>query len=135
MSTTLIGQPSLGPLWPLQSLFPIQGQGSPWHINNPFSHQMFTIGSPLPSCHDPNLEFVTKTRAYKGEGQEWSLGVTFNALESVRRCEGMNPHIPKWAPTLGVRVPMDFQIFKERLKGSKLIGLKNSLYHWKAFRI
>jgi hypothetical protein len=30
---------------------------------------------------------------------------------------------------------MDFQIFKERFQGSKLIGLKNSLYHWKTLRM
>jgi len=96
---------------------------------------MFTIGSPLPSCHDLNLEFASKTKAYKGEGQEGSPRVIFNVLENIRRCEGMNPHTPKWAPTMGVRVPMDFQIFRERLKGSKFIGLKNSLYHWKALKI
>ncbi len=43
----------------------------------------------------------------------------------------MNPHTPKWASTLGVGVPMDFRIFKGRLQGSKLIGLKSSLYHQK----
>jgi hypothetical protein len=43
----------------------------------------------------------------------------------------MNLDTPKWAPTLGVGVPMDFRIFKERLQGSKLIRLKTSLYHWK----
>jgi hypothetical protein len=26
---------------------------------------------------------------------------------SVRECEGMSAHIPKWAPTLGVGVPME----------------------------
>lgn len=36
----------------------------------------------------------------------------------------MNAHTPKWAPTLGVRISMDFQFFKEQLKGSKLIGFK-----------
>jgi hypothetical protein len=33
---------------------------------------------------------------------------------------------------LGVGVPMDFQIFKAQLQGSKPIALKSSLYHWKA---
>jgi hypothetical protein len=28
---------------------------------------------------------------------------------------------------------MDFRIFKEQLQKFKLIGLKFSLYHWKAF--
>jgi hypothetical protein len=108
---------------------------SPWHINNPSSHHMFAIGSPLPSCHNLNLEFVTKVRAYKGASQKWSPRVAFNAPKSIGGCEGMNPHTPKWAPTLGVRIPMDFQIFREWMKGSKLIGLKNSLYHWKVLGI
>ncbi len=47
----------------------------------------------------------------------------------------MNPHIPKWASTLGIKVPMDFQIFRGRLQGSKLIELKTSLYKWKALEI
>jgi hypothetical protein len=46
-------------------------------------------------------------------------------------CEGMNLHIPKWTPTLGVGVPMDSRIFKENSQGSKPIGLKLYLYHWK----
>jgi hypothetical protein len=46
-------------------------------------------------------------------GQEGNMGVTFHALGSARKCEGMNPHTPKWAPTLGVGVLMDFQIFRE----------------------
>jgi hypothetical protein len=75
---------------------------------------------------------VTKAKACKGVGQKGSLRVVFHALENVWECEGMNPHTPKWAPTLGVGVVMDFKIFKERLQGSKLIGLKSFLYHWKA---
>jgi len=46
----------------------------------------------------------------------------------------MNPHTPKGASTLRIEVLVDFQIFKEQLQGSKLNGLKNSLYHWKAPR-
>jgi len=43
----------------------------------------------------------------------------------------MNPHIPKGASTLGLGVSMDSQIFKDQLQGSKFIGLKSYLYHWK----
>jgi len=43
-------------------------------------------------------------------------------------------HIPKQAPPLGVGVPMDFWIFRERFQGSKFIRLKSSLYHWKALK-
>jgi hypothetical protein len=46
-----------------------------------------------------------------------------NEPRSARECEGMNPHTPKWASTLEVVVPMDSQIFKGWLQGSKLIGL------------
>jgi hypothetical protein len=59
-------------------------------------------------------------------------GVTFHAPKNARECEGMNPHARKWAPTLGIGIPMDFRIFKGQLQGSKFIGLKYSLYHWKA---
>jgi hypothetical protein len=58
-------------------------------------------------CHNLSLEFTTKARAYKSARQVWSLGVTFHAPESVRKCEGMNPHTPKWSPTLGIGVLMD----------------------------
>jgi hypothetical protein len=45
---------------------------------------------------------MTKARACKGANQKLSLGVTFHVLENARECEGMNPHTPKWAPTLGI---------------------------------
>jgi hypothetical protein len=80
-------------------------------------------------CRNPNLGPATKTKACKGVGQEWSLGITFHAPRNVGECEGMNPHIPKWIPILGVRVLMDSQIFKGWLQSSKLTGLKSSLYH------
>ncbi len=81
---------------------------------------------------NPSLGFATKARACKGVSQEGIPGVTFHAPKSVGKCEGMNPHIPKGAPTLGVGVPVDSQIFKEKLQESKPIGLKRFLYHWKA---
>jgi hypothetical protein len=80
---------------------------------------------------NPSLGFATKARACKGAGQEGSMGVTFHGLGNVGKCEGMNPRTLKWAPILGFGVPMDFQNFKEQLQGSKPIGLRISLYHWK----
>jgi hypothetical protein len=70
------------------------------------------------TCCNPNLGLVNKVRACKGVGQEKSLGVTSHVPESVGECEGMNLHTPKWAPTLGVGVSMDSQIFREWLQGS-----------------
>jgi hypothetical protein len=46
--------------------------------------------------------------------------------KSERKCEGMNPHTPKGVPTLGVRVPVDSQMFKKQLQGSKPIGQNTS---------
>jgi hypothetical protein len=67
----------------------------------------------MPMCRDLNLRLMIKVRVCKGVGQEWSAGVTFHAPDSVGRREGMNLHVPKWAPTLRVGVPMDSQIFRE----------------------
>ncbi len=93
------------------------------------------IHGPLQSlnnvCRNPSLGLTTKARGCKGVGQEWSPGITFHAPKNVGKCEGMNPHTPKWTLALGVVVLMDSQIFKGRLQGSKLIALKISLYHWK----
>jgi len=70
---------------------------------------------------NPSVGFATKAKACKIAGQEGSLGVTSHALKSVGKCEGMNPHTLKGTPTLGIRVLVDSQIFKERLQGSKPI--------------
>ncbi len=83
-------------------------------------------------CRNLSLGLVTKARAYKSAGQEGSPGDTFHAPENAKECEGMNPHTHKGIPTLGIGVPMDSQIFIEQFQGLKLIGLKRSLYHWKA---
>jgi len=53
-------------------------------------------------------------------------------FKSVKECEGMNPHTPKWTPNWGVRVLMESWIFKEGFQGSELIRLKSYLYHFKA---
>jgi len=57
--------------------------------------------------HETIGTIVTKVRAYKGACQEGSPGVTSHAPKSVKECEGTNLHTHKWAPILGVKVPMD----------------------------
>jgi len=52
------------------------------------------------NCRNPNLRLVTKARACKVAGQE-------RKPKSERKCEGMNPHTPKGASTLGLGVPMN----------------------------
>jgi hypothetical protein len=46
--------------------------------------------------------------------------------KSAGKCEGMNPHSPKWVPILGVGVSRDSWSFKEQFDGSKHIWLKRS---------
>jgi len=65
-------------------------------------------------------------------GQEGSPRVTPHAFGSVGKCEGVNLHTSKGASTLGIGVLVDSRIFKEQLQGSKLNGLRSSLYQWKA---
>jgi hypothetical protein len=81
-----------------------------------------------------SLGLATKARACKGAGQEGSSGVTSHASGSVRECEGINPHTPKGAPTLGVGVQVDFRIFKKQFQGSKPTGFKSYLCHWEFLR-
>jgi hypothetical protein len=67
---------------------------------------------------------MTKARACTGASQEWSPRITLHAFESLGKCEGMNPHTPKWAPILGVGAPMDSWIFRGQLQGWKFIDWK-----------
>jgi hypothetical protein len=80
-------------------------------------------------CCNLNLGLATKARACKGVGQEEARESHFmllGAQKSVRECTLTLPsELPLWE----FGVLMDSQIFRERLKGSKPIGLKNSLYH------
>jgi len=52
-----------------------------------------------------------------------------HAPGSARKCEGIDPHTPKATPTLRIGVPMDSQMFRNRLQGLKPNGLKSFLYH------
>jgi hypothetical protein len=74
---------------------------------------------PKHMCRNPSLGLATKAKAYKVAGQEGSLGVMSHAFGTARKCEGIDPHTPKGTPTLGVGVPMDSQMFKERFQKSK----------------
>jgi hypothetical protein len=84
-------------------------------INNMLTKKITFTLLGVQECHDFNLGFTTKIKACKGAGQEWNLGVTFHDLGNVEECEGMNPHTPKWASTLGVEVLMYFRILRKQL--------------------
>jgi len=77
------------------------------------------------NCHNPSLGLATKVRACKVVGQEGSPGVKPHALGSARECERIDPHTPKGIPTLGVGVPVDSWMFREKLQGSKLNVLRS----------
>jgi hypothetical protein len=64
--------------------------------------------SKMALCYNPNLGLTTKARACEGADQVRNPKVTFHGPKSARKCEGVNPHTPKWTPTLGVGVLVDF---------------------------
>jgi hypothetical protein len=68
-------------------------------------------------------------RPRQGLAKVWAENETWESHFMFWEYEGMNPHTSKWTPTLGIRVPMNSQIFKEQFQGSKLIILKKKLYH------
>jgi hypothetical protein len=82
-------------------------------------------------CCNLSLGLATKARGCKVTGQERSSGGRPHALGSAREGEGIDPHIPKGTPTLGVGVPMDSRTFREKFQASKPNGLRSYLYHWK----
>ncbi len=86
-------------------------------------------------CRNLSLGLATKARAYKGANQEGSPGLTSHAHGSAKECEVMNPHTPKWSPILGVRVPMDYQIFRGQMQGSKTIGFNFLIHNWKSIEM
>jgi hypothetical protein len=75
---------------------------------------------------------MTKARICKVTSQEGSSGVTFSAPKSVKKCEGMNPHTPKWTPILGVGVPNWLPNIQKAIVGVKTHHFEEFLYHWKA---
>ncbi len=67
-------------------------------------------------CCNPSLGFAIKTRALLAKVQAKSEDRKSHfILSGVEECEKMNPHTPKWTPTLGIGVPMDFRIFRRWL--------------------
>jgi len=58
-------------------------------------------------CCNPSFGLTTKAKGLQGCGPKGSPGVTSHALESVRKCEGVNPHTPKATFTLGDGIPVD----------------------------
>jgi hypothetical protein len=59
-------------------------------------------------CHDPSLGFATKAKGMERHELKMQPRSHIHTLGSVGEHEGMNPHTPKWAATLGIEVPMDF---------------------------
>jgi len=66
-------------------------------------------------CCNPSLGLTTKARGCKVAGQKGSPGIMPHAPRNAKECEGIGLHTPKGTPTLGVGVPVDFQMFRERL--------------------
>jgi len=61
--------------------------------------------------HNLSLGLTTKARGLEKCRPKVQPMSHIHNLGSVGEHDEMNPHTPKWAPTLGVGIPMDFQIF------------------------
>jgi hypothetical protein len=69
--------------------------------------------------HDPSLGLATKTTSCEVAGQEGSLGVMPHAPRSARKCEGIDLHILKGTPTLGVWSPNGLTNFQSEIAEAK----------------
>jgi hypothetical protein len=69
----------------------------------------FKVAMPLQQnvCRNPSFGFAIKAKGLQGCMPRESPRVTSHTLDSVRKCEGVNPHTPKATPTLGDGVPVD----------------------------
>jgi hypothetical protein len=50
------------------------------------------------------------------------LGNHICIFKSVKKCEEMSPHTPKWVPILGIGISKDSQIFKEQFGGQNSLN-------------
>jgi hypothetical protein len=64
---------------------------------------------------------VTKAKACKVVGQE-------RKPKRERKCEGMNPHTPNGASTLGVKVLVDSQNVQKVISGVKTQWIRDFFY-------
>jgi hypothetical protein len=66
----------------------LQGAKQEWHFHN------------FQKCRNPSFGLATKAKGLQRCRPRGSPGVTSHTLESVRKCEEVNPHTPKATPTL-----------------------------------
>jgi hypothetical protein len=77
-----------------------------------FVHIFFQVKNHL--CHTHHVTTLALgLRPKKGHEKVWAESATQELHLHSKKCKGMNPHIPKWTPTLGVGIPMESLIFKE----------------------
>jgi len=76
-------------------------------------------------CRNPSFGLATKAKGLQGCEPRISPEVTSHTSESVKKCEGVNPHTPKATPTLGDGILMDSRNFREQFEGqnSKACGV------------
>jgi hypothetical protein len=74
-------------------------------------------------CHNLSLGFVPKQRLTK----VWAKNEPRNHIScsrSAKKCEGMNPHTPKWTPTLGIGIPMGSEFLEGDCRGQNSLNWK-----------
>jgi hypothetical protein len=121
---------------PYCSTFFLWSCASSWYrvISFPFCTCTLILSCVI-SCRNPSLRLATKARGMQGCGPRGRPG---NHITCSLECKSVR----EWTLTLTNELPcwelesqMDSRIFKAWLQGSKLITLKNSLYHWKAIEM
>jgi hypothetical protein len=70
-------------------------------------------------CRNPSFGLVTKAKGVARVRAKRKSGVTSHTPGSVRKCEGVNPHTPKWTPMLGVGVPEGLPNLQSAIAGVK----------------
>jgi hypothetical protein len=53
-------------------------------------------------CRNPSIWLATKARGLRGCGLKSRPESHITCSRECKECEGVNPHTPKWTPTLGV---------------------------------
>jgi hypothetical protein len=100
----------------------------------PICHKCISYFLEEPFCRNPSLGLAIKAKGLQGYGLRRKPGSHISCSRECQRVWGNDPSHSQVNSMLGVRVPMDSQIFRAQLQGLKLIVLKSSLYHWKVIK-
>jgi hypothetical protein len=103
-------------------------------------HEQFTppqgflkLAMPLQQnvCRNPNLGLAPKAKRLQGCGPRGSSGVTSHIPGSVRKCEGVNPHLLRQLPLWEMESRWTFEISESNFKGQNWMACGILYIIWK----